>query len=399
MKPYILSIISSLIILSACSGGAKKPQESIEVYHEHEEEGVVHLNALQQETLDLKLGTYEMRNLTTLVKTNGQLEVPPGARAQVTAVIGGNVKSIQVFHGDEVRKGQVLAVLEHPDYVQLQEDFAETASNLEYLKLEFERQKELFDNNVGSGKDYQQTKAQYNAAKARFYGLNARLQLLNLSPDAVINGSISNSIRITAPINGYVNDVNIAVGSYVDAQNELFEILDNSEIHADFMVYEKDIHLLKLGQEIDFTVSNQPNAEYKATIFAIGKSFESDNRAVHIHAQLENAPASLIPGMYVSGHIHANEHYVQTLPDDAIVKEGSQSYIFVVDDAHETEGENQTEDENLELKMMEVVTGQQSCGFTEVKFLTPLDAHTQIALNSAYFLMAELKKGEAEHHH
>ena len=133
------------------------------------------------------------------------MEVPPSSIADITAIIGGNVKEIRVFHGDKVKKGQVLAVLEHPDYISLQEEFSEIANKLEFLEKEYNRQKELFENNVGAGKDYQQVKSEYNTAKSRYEGLKSRLHLLNLSTENVKNGSISNTIRIISPINGYVN--------------------------------------------------------------------------------------------------------------------------------------------------------------------------------------------------
>ena len=400
------------MLLSCNSGSQHTGQDDHEGHDEHGQEGVVMLTGQQQEALNLQLGAFQMRNLTTVVKINGQLEVPPSASAQVTAVIGGNVKEIKVFHGDEVKKGQALVVLEHPGYIELQENFAETANRLEFLELEYERQKELFDNNVGAGKDYQQVKSEYNTARAKYEGLKSRLQLLNLSPENVKNGIISNSITITAPIKGYVNNVNIKVGTYVDAKDELFEITDNSEIHADFMVYEKDVHLVQKGQRIDFTVSNVPNEELRATIFAVGKSFDPNMRAVHIHASLDENPGNLIPGMYVTGHIHTDKHFTRALPDDAIVTEGTKSYIFVADesiesdDGHEGETEHNADEhaheedhQKLALRMVEVITGQQDDGYTEVKLLSPIPEDTPVVMNAAYYLLADLKKGEAEHHH
>jgi cobalt-zinc-cadmium efflux system membrane fusion protein len=380
-----------------------------EGHAEHGKEGVVMLTGQQQEALNLQLGTFQMRNLTTTVKTNGQLEVPPAASAQVTAVIGGNVKEIKVFHGDKVQKGQALAVLEHPEYIELQEHFAETANKLEFLELEYKRQKELFDNNVGAGKDYQQVKSEYNTARSKYEGLKSRLQLLNLSPDNVKNGTISNSITITAPIKGYVNDVNIKVGTYAGAKDELFEITDNSEIHADFMVYEKDVHLVQKGQRVDFTVSNRPDEELTATIFAIGQSFEPNMRAVHIHARLDKTASNLIPGMYVSGHIHTDKNYTLVLPSDAIVTEGTNSYIFIVDnsfetDEHDEHSEVDAHDHNEDMhkqafRMVEIITGQNDEAYTEVKLLDSIPDDSKIVMNVAYYLLADLKKGEAEHHH
>jgi membrane fusion protein, heavy metal efflux system len=310
-----------------------------------------------------------------------------------------------------VQKGQVLAVLEHPDYIALQEDFAEVANHLDFLEQEYNRQKKLFENNVGAGKDFQKVKADYNTARAKYEGLKSRLTLLRLSPEKVKAGTISNSIDIVSPINGFMNEVKIKMGTYVGAQDKLFEITDNSQIHADFMVYEKDVHLLKEGQKIHFTVANRPGEEFLATIFAIGKEFESSTRAVHIHASLDEKVSGLIPGMYITGHIHTNDHYTKALPNDAVVAEGTKSYIFVVDndalnEIHETKEaagvENHDAHENehpMAFQMVEIIPGQKDENYTEIKLLDSLSSDTKVVMNAAYYLLSEMNKGETEHQH
>jgi len=416
MKTKLLTVLSAIIFLSSCA--SKEVKKEHEEHEEHAPEGMVILNQKQQEALNLKLGNFQMRNLTTVIKTNGQLEVPPASTADITAIVGGNVKKIKVFHGDKVSRGQVLAILEHPDYIKLQEDFAEIAHRLDFLKLEYNRQKELFDNNVGAGRDLQKVKSDFNIAKARYEGLKSRLQLLNISPDKVKNGTIVNSIAIHSPINGYVNEVNIKLGTYVDAKDKMFEITDNSEIHADFMVYEKDVHMIKKGQKIHFTVSNRPEEEFLATIFAIGREFDPNTRAIHIHSKLDKKADGLIPGMYVTGHIHTDERMTKTLPDDAIVADGTKSFIFVLnteenhsdntdeytgaehnsEENHKDHGDFDQDDNVKTFKMVEVITGQKDEGYTEVKLIDSLPDSTLIVLNAAYYLLADMNKEETGDH-
>lgn len=433
MKTKIIIAFIAIATLISCNIKTKTAGEG-EEHEEHGPEGVVVLNENQREAINLKLGTFQMRNLTTVVKSNGQLEVPPASSADITAVIGGNVKEIKVFHGDKVSKGQLLAVLEHPDYIALQENFAEVANRLEFLEQEFERQKELFENNVGAGRDFQQAKAEYNTAKAKYEGLKSRLQLLNLSSEKIMEGNISNTININSPINGFVNEVNIKVGSYVDAKDILLEITDNTAIHADFMVYENDVHLVKEGQKVHFTVSNRPDEELTATVFAIGKEFEAKSRAVHVHAKINEKVTGLIPGMYISGHLHTDENYTCALPNDAIVAEGTKSFIFIVDseslEKHghdETEGhehdaediheemanhdsdeeghehgdadDNDAAEHEMAFRMVEVIPGLKDEGYTEIKLINPLPENTQVVMNAAYYLLADMKKEETEHDH
>lgn len=403
--------------MSFASCSSKNEEASNEEHEEHGQEGVVVLNEQQQKALNLKLGQMQKRNLTTVVKTNGELAVPPSSSADITAVIGGNVKRINVFHGDYVRKGQLLAVLEHPDYIAIQEDFAEVANSLDFLEKEYLRQKELFENNVGSGRDYQEAKSKYNTAKARYEGLKSRLRLLNLSPEKVKAGQISNTINIISPINGFVNEINIKVGTYVDAKDKLFAITDNSAIHADFLIYEKDVHLVKLGQKVHFTVANRPGEEYTADVFAIGKEFDPNTRAILIHAKINEKVKGLVPGMYISGHLHTDKKYTKTLPNDAIVKEGTKSYIFILDknaleneehvhneasedqDEHAEEKDQQQENGKKAFRMVEVITGQQDDGYTEVHLIDSLPENTLIVQNVAYYLLADMKKEETEHEH
>jgi len=393
-KIYIvlIALITIMSFVSCNSNNAhtntnSKEQEQIE----EGEEGVVFLNEAQQNSLDLKIGDFEMRNLTTVVKINGQLEVAPENRAGVTAIIGGNVKDIKVFQGDQVKKGQVLAILEHPDYITIQEEFATISNNLEFLKQEYERQKELYDNHIGAGKDFQKAKSEYHNAKVKYEGLKSRLLLLHLSPEQVKEGNISNTIHIISPFSGLVNSVNIMLGVYVDAKTRMFDLADNSKIHADFNVYEKDVHLLKIGQKIHFTVSNKKEKEYTATIFAISKQFEDKTRSVHIHANILDDKTGLIPGMYITGHLHTDKNYVITVPNDAIVTDGAKSFIFVVD--HDV-SEGKEVEGGTAFKMTEVIKGQSDDGYTAVTLIEELPEGTQIALNSAYYLFSDMGKDE-----
>ncbi len=401
----IVMIISTVIFVSCNTGNSKKNEKS-EEHEEHGQENVVFLNENQIKALDLKLGSFEMRNLTTVVKTNGQLAVSPSDIAEVTAIVGGNVKYIKVFHGDKVKRGQVLAVLEHPDYISLQEDFAEKANNLKFAEQEYKRQKELFENNVGAGKDYQKAKANYNTAKAKYEGLKSRLRLLNISPETVLKGEITSSVNIVSPVNGFVNEIYIKKGTYAGARTKLFEVTNNNAIHADFLIYEKDVRLVKKGQKVHFTISNNPEKEYTATVFAVGKEFDPNIRAVKIHTKIDGNISQLIPGMYISGHLHTDKRLTKTLPDDAIVSEGTKSYIFILDETTKPEQREHSKEENEEhnenvkaFKMTEVITGQKDDGYTEIKLIDSLPEDTKIVLNVAYYLLADMKKEENEHEH
>jgi cobalt-zinc-cadmium efflux system membrane fusion protein len=391
MKKYIFGLLLTLI-LTSCQEKKQAGGEKEHLEHEAPENMVV-LNKAQRETLGLNLDTLSKRNLSTVIKLNGQLTIPPSSSANVTVGIGGNVKAINVFEGDKVHKGQVIAWLQHPDYINIQEEFAKTAHQLDYLKQDYLRQKELFENKAVSAKIFQKTKADYLATKAKYAGLKSRLLLLNLSPQKVKAGQISSRIPVLAPINGYVNKINVHIGDYINPDKHLFEIIDNGAVHPDFNVFEKDIFRLKKGQLIHFTVADRSGKEYSAKIFAIGKVLDASSRSIPVHAKMLEKDQSLVPGMFVTGHLHTDNQYVTALPNDAIVKDGDKFYIFVLD-THDDAGHTNDKSGEMHFKMIEVIPGANDENYTEIHLINPIPKGQKIVMNKAYYLLADMNKSE-----
>ena len=95
-----------------------------------EEEGVVELTKQQAETIGLETKPLEERNLGNNIKVTGMLELYPQDKANISPFVGGNVSSIKVVPGDNVSKGQVLAYIEHPDIIAMQQDYQEKNDEL-----------------------------------------------------------------------------------------------------------------------------------------------------------------------------------------------------------------------------------------------------------------------------
>lgn len=418
----IIGLFTMAVLMSACGGSSSKEKEE---HGEHEEEGpaeegVVSLTEQQMDAIGLKTVQIEKRTLNIAVTASGSLEMAPQDKAHVSPIIGGIVKSISVFEGDKVRKGQVLATLEHPDFIQLQQDYINTVNSLAYLEKEYERQKKLYEEKVGSGKDFQKTSADYFNSKSNADALKAKLNMLGINSTEVAKGNIYPLVNLTAPINGIVSLVETNIGSYIEPLTKVFEIVDAEKIHADLMIFEKDIDKIKVGQKIYFSTTSMLDKELEATIFAISPAFEQNPKAIHVHAIIVTKDLKLLPGMYIKGKIIANDIESDVLPEHAIVTEEGKTYIFVKkegkehDHGHEKEVQGIEEhahkdekDEHHEgheegkwsFEMVEVITGATSNGYTEVKLLKPLPKNAQIAGNGAYYILAEMGKGETEHSH
>ena len=389
---YKIILLSSIYFLMISCGNTKKDHgEEVQDYAEenHGKAEKVMLTAHQFETLNMKIDTLSHRSMGGYVEANGQLEVPPQNEAAITSVVGSNVVSIQVIEGDKVQKRQIVAYLSHPNIIQMQTDYLNAHSNNNYLKKDYERQKKLYDADVGSGMSYQKAEAEYDASKLLLKGMEAQLKLLQLDPTGIRKGTIYQKVALRSPIEGHVQKVKVKTGQYVAPETELFEIVNTHHVHADLMVFEKDVNKVKEGQTVRFQIQSLSDQEFIAKIYSVGKTFEDSPKAIHIHADIENKKGNLIPGMYIHGKIMVDNTKMQALPESAIVKDGEKFFVFSVE----------KEKEDWSFKPVEVFKGIEDDSWISLTFPGKIPSGTQFAQNNAYYLLAEMKKREAGHSH
>ena len=397
MKNIIVNKILLLSIFLFISCGEKKTEEE---HAEEKSETEVALTEKQAKTIGIETGSIEMKNLNTIIKANGYTAVPPQNRADVSTLIGGVVKDIFVLEGTFVAKGKTLATIQNLEVSEMQEEYQSAVANIEYLEQEFKRQKTLSEENVNPRKTFQEVKSKLASERAKAQAAKNKLQALNVNP----KGSTS-LVPIVSPISGYVGNINITKGAFAETGVTLFEVVDNSQMHLDLNVFEKDLGKISIGQEVDFILTNQSNKAIKGKIFGINKSFSNESKTVAVHARINPGNTKdLISGMYVAANINILNQTVQALPKDAIVKNGEKYFIYIEEDKHEEvskkeenhkEGENHTE---IHFKAIEVSVGTTDLGYTEVKLIEEIPSDAKIVIKGAYYLLSQ-SKGGGEHEH
>ncbi|WP_343697791.1 efflux RND transporter periplasmic adaptor subunit [Flavobacterium sp.] len=383
---YSLLLIAYSGILISCN------EKKVEETHEEEKTSTeVALTESQYKTVGIETGFVENRNLNKIIKANGYTTVPPQNSAEVSTLIGGTVKDIFVLEGTYVNKGKVLATIQNLEVIEMQEEYHSATANVEYLQLEYNRQKTLSDENVNPRKTFQEVKAKLAAERARAQAAKNKLEALHVST----KGS-SSVVPIVSPINGYVGKINIAKGAFAQTGVSLFEVVDNSQMHLDLNVYEKDLGSISIGQVIDFVLTNQSNKSIKGKIFGINKSFSNESKTVAVHAKIEPADAKdLIPGMYVSANINITNATVPALPKDAVVRNADKYFVFAEEEEHKNE---KTKEKEIHFKAIEVIPGTTDLGFTEVKFVEKINSNAKIVTEGAFYLLSAMKGG-GEHEH
>ena len=388
MKNIFLIMIILFFAITSCKNNAadtkaEPAKKDTAANKENRTTTELELTDEQIKAIGLLTGSIEQRYLRSTIKVNGKLTLPPQNRAQVSILAGGIVKAINVTEGSFVKQGQTLATIVNNEVVQLQQDYLENKSQLVYLEAEFKRQKALQEDRINATKTLQQVQNELSMAQARQKGLQTKLLLQGINAANISTANFTDRIAVTAPISGFVHHINLTIGKFADANTILFDIVDNRFLHLDLTLFEKDISKVKVGNKIIFTDANDVSRSHPATIFALNKAFEDDQQAIIAHAKIDEQTETLLPGMYIEARIQIDDYKANALPNDAVVSNGDEHYIYV-------------ETNKNHYKQIAVKTGVSDMGFTEILLLEEIPHNAKIVIKGAYYLLSQLTKGSGE---
>ena len=393
MKKYsikIAFILITLFTLSACNNNTSTADhQEAEEEHHHEEENTTTLTQMQIKTVDIRLGHIEQKALTATLKANGVLSVPADHQAKVSTIYTGIIQSVKVEIGTYVHKGQVIATISNPDFLQQQQRLLTINSQIELAQQELDRQQILYEGNAGTGKNLQAATTQLRTLRTEKAALEEQIRLMGLNPKTLTNEGMQSTLAVVAPISGNISAVYTNNGAYVDASTPIVEIIDNSSLHLHLQVYERDLPYIKVGQQVHFNPTNNTSREYDAQVYNIAASFENESKSIIVHCHVEGDKQGLISGMNVTGVISLDKETAPAVPNDAIVEDSGKSYIFVI---------THTDDKETTFEKIEVAKGTSESGYTAIAPVKPIAPEQTIATKGAFFINATLvNSGEHEH--
>ncbi len=170
-------LILSTLLMVACGNKDSEKTESSDESSMKEEQPVatgtkqITFTKDQYNLAGIETGAIEMRNLSNIIKLNGTIDVEPESMASVSAPLGGYLKTAGRLPGEEIKKGQVLATIENPEFIQIQQGYLESLSRLQFLEEEFNRQKKLREEDINSAKTFQQVSSDYKITQGRSKGI------------------------------------------------------------------------------------------------------------------------------------------------------------------------------------------------------------------------------------
>ncbi len=387
-------LILSTLLMVACGNTDSEKKEASEESSMKKEEPVsdgakqITFTKDQYNLAGIETGAIEMRNLSNIIKLNGVIDVEPKSMASVSAPLGGYLKTAGRLPGEEIKKGQVLATIENPEFIQIQQDYLESLGKLQFLEEEFNRQKKLREEDINSAKTFQQVSSDYKITQGRVKAYEQQLALAGISRSAVQNGNITRTANLYAPISGFIKTSNVNIGDYVSPQDVLFEIVNLNDIHLALNAFEKDLEKIEVGQTVKFSLSNDNTFNRTAKVFLIGKATGNDRMTpVHCHIDKEDEKG-LLPGMYVKAWLESGTNKQNAIPSEAIVQYEGKDFVIL---------QTKESERGYTFKLEQVKKGIEQEGYTAITFAENANVNNfKPVVKNAYSILSALRNSEEE---
>lgn len=321
----IYTLFFLVTTLMSCSNDPKVESENIT--SEINAPTKVNLTKEQAVLAQLVIEPIKLGKMKGTVHLNGVVDVPPTGIASVSIPMGGYVQDINLIPGTYVKKGQVLATVKDPAYVQLQENYLATKAKLSYLQQDLDRQKSLLTQEAVSKKAFQQVQVEYNANTIQLKALSEQLKLINIQPELLSTENMTSLVKLMSPISGYITKVNINRGKYITPSDILLEIMDPNDIHAAITIYEKDIANFRVGMKGTVSLTQDPSRTYPVTILAVSQNINEDKTGL-LHCHFDQVPKNVLPGMFLTADLIVESQEAILIPIGAVQRFQGKDYIF-----------------------------------------------------------------------
>lgn len=377
MKTYIIPIIA-LIFFASCG---EKTAEIAVTNETSSSENIVSLTPEQLSNMKIQTTTPQLMDVGTFLHLNGKLITPPQDVVQLCLALGGYVKSCNVLPGQFIEKGATLATIENEAFIQLQQDYLTTMSNLTLAEKDYNRQKSLNTEKATSDKIADEAKNRFESQRIAAQSLREKLLLIGISPENVNEKTISRSVALRAPFSGNITVMNIVPGRLMRPEDVLFEMKNNAHLTASLQFFEKDLSLLQENLEIDLFTNTNPEVKIKGKIISINRNF-NESGASELYCSITGAPKVWVSGMYINGVLQAVSPVGIAVPMSSVVRWEGKNYIF------EAKPDNTYE-------MLEVTTRDINDKFVEL-MVNPDFTGKKVVSEGAYTLLMKMKNTAEE---
>jgi membrane fusion protein, heavy metal efflux system len=310
------------------------------------ERGRSHFVRLTTQTvgeIGLTLVVAETRSIEGNMTVPSTLLPNQDLEAQVGSLVHGRVQKVLANVGDLVREGQELMRIEGLEVGEISSNFIKARAHLKYTEGNYQRQKTLLEQKVGSQRVFGEAQAEYEKALADFDAEDKKIHSIGLSDDEMLtlidHGSTGKEshhggmLPIKAPIGGIIVARNVVIGQLVDASTTAFRIINTTALWADGQVYEADLPKFAGRPEVTLTVAAFPGETFRGKVIYMSPLVDERTRTITIRASIPNPHGRLKPQMFGELHIPTGGSARGLLISaESVLIENGESYAFVATD-------------------------------------------------------------------
>lgn len=368
MKTYlIIPIVFAGILLASCSHRQKEELPSAAG------DSLIIITQEQFKAGNLTIGEPEKILFENVIWCKGNIVAEPSGIAMISSPVQGIVQKINFSGGQKVSRGQELFQLTGNEFIELQRDLAETASQLKRLKSEYERIRSLYEENIGTEKDLILAESEFRAADARYSALKIKIKSIGLDESRIESGAFYESFSLRSPINGFISRINASIGMYSDLQTILAEVFDPARLRLKMEVFEKDFNNLREGQPVKFSLLGDTGKYYSASLTSIGKNIDEESKTITCYAAINDSEINrLVNNAFISAEIITRTDSVTAVPEESVLRSEGSRYIL------EYAGKK---DSIFMLKRAKILVGRLNKGYVEILNVSP---GTKLITRGAY---------------
>jgi cobalt-zinc-cadmium efflux system membrane fusion protein len=346
---------------------------------DHADEGLVKLTDAQVKASNIRSGVMGSAVIEQSRSFPGEIRFNEDKTAHVVARLGGVVESVRAEIGQQVRKGQTLAIIASTVLSDQRSEFNAAQRRLEFANTTLAREKTLWEQKISAEQDYLQARAAQQEAQIAVQNANQKLNAIGASPAA----ASLNRFELKAPFDGLITEKHIALGEAVSEATNVFTMSDLTTVWAEFIVSPQDLSAVRVGEKV--TISSSALKESSSGVVSyVGSLLGEQTRTARARVTLSNPGMAWRPGLFITVQVRqAQQNVPLAVPSDAIQSVEDKPSIFV----KVAEG----------FKAVPVTLGRTDGVNTEI--LDGATAGTEYAVTNTFTLKAELGKGSAEHGH
>ena len=345
---------------------------------EHKE-GAIELSAEQIKAAGITLGTARSGQINNVLSLPGEIRFNEDRTAHVVPRAVGVVEAVKVNLGEQVKKGQVLAIISSQQVSEQRSELAAAQQRAALARTLFSREKKLWEEKISAEQDYLQARQALQEAEINLK--NALQKTQALSGSSSLSGG--NRYEVRAPFDGTVIEKHVVLGEVVNDTSNVFVLTDLSHVWATFNVSARDLGRVVVGKKVE-VVAAELGSTAQGVVAYVGSLLGEQTRAATARVTLNNPEGAWRPGLFVTINVATStQKAAVTVPVQSIQTLEDKPSVFV----RTPEG----------FQAQPVQLGVRDSGFVEVT--NGLDAGTQIAVEGSFILKSELGKGSAEHSH